>query len=98
MDKEFLNKVVGQIVYETRINYRIDILSFPFRNVYKEWVPFDFIHRLLQSVMVSFKNHCRDVYSLNEEESDYVWGEYVMRIRHLTIHSDKRSFKRKNNG
>ena len=92
MDKKFLNKVVSQIVSETRINYRTDMLSFFFDNVFKEWVPFDFNYQ--KFLLTSFYNHCRDVYGLNDEESEYVWGEYVMRIRHLTIHS----YKRKNNG
>ncbi len=30
MDYKFLNKVVDQIVGETRINYRTDMLSFSF--------------------------------------------------------------------
>jgi hypothetical protein len=92
MDYKFLNNVVGQIVSETRINYRTDMLSFFFDNVFKEWVPFDFNYQ--KFLLTSFYNHCRDVYGLNDEESEYVWGEYVMRIRHLTIHS----YKRKNNG
>ena len=92
MDKKFLNKVVGQIVSETRIDYRTDMLSFSFYNIFKEWLPFDFNYQ--KFLFTSFYNHCKDVYGLNDEESEYVWGEYVMRIRHLTIHS----YKRKNNG
>ena len=92
MDYKFLNNVVGQIVSETRINYRTDMLSFFFDNVFKEWVPFDFNYQ--KFLLTSFYNHCRDVYGLNNKESEYVWGEYIMRIRHLTIHH----YKRKNNG
>ncbi len=92
MDYKFLNNVVGQIVSETRINYRTDMLSFFFDNVFKEWVPFDFNYQ--KFLLTSFYNHCRDVYGLNHKESEYVWGEYIMRIRHLTIHH----YKRKNNG
>jgi hypothetical protein len=92
MDYKFLNNVVGQIVSETRINYRTDMLSFFFDNVFEEWVPFDFNYQ--KFLLTSFYNHCRDVYGLNHKESEYVWGEYIMRIRHLTIHH----YKRKNNG
>ena len=87
MDYKFLNNVVDQIVSETRINYRTDMLSFFFDNVFKEWVPFDFNYQ--RFLKTSFYSHCRDVYGLNDEESEYVWGEYVMNIRHLTIHNDK---------
>ena len=92
MDYKFLNNVVDQIVSETRINYRTDMLSFFFDNVFEEWVPFDFNYQ--KFLLTSFYNHCRDVYGLNHKESEYVWGEYIMRIRHLTIHH----YKRKNNG
>ena len=92
MDYKFLNNVVGQIVSETRINYRTDMLSFFFDNVFEEWVPFDFNYQ--KFLLTPFYNHCRDVYGLNHKESEYVWGEYIMRIRHLTIHH----YKRKNNG
>jgi len=29
----------------------------------------------------SFKNHCKDVYGLIGEEVEYVWGEYINRIK-----------------
>ena len=92
MDNRFLNKVVDQIVSETRINYRTDKISFPFSNNFNEWVSFYFNYQ--KFLFTSFYNHCKDVYGLNDEESEYAWGEYVMNIRHLTIHS----YKRKNNG
>ena len=92
MDYKFLNKVVSQIVSETKIDYRTDMLNFSFYNDFNEWVPFDFNYPTF--LPHSFYNHCKDVYGLNDEESEYVWSEYVMRIRHLTIHS----YKRKNNG
>jgi len=79
MDKKFLNKVVDQIVGETRINYRIDKISFPFHNIFSEWVPFDFNYQ--KFLFTSFYTHCRDVYGLNNEETDYVWGEYVIIIK-----------------
>ena len=79
MDNKFLNKVVDQIVGETRINYRTDMLSFPFHNIFSEWVPFDFNYQ--KFLFTSFYNHCKDVYGLNDEESEYVWDEWRKIIR-----------------
>ena len=85
MDKRFLDKVVDQIVSETKIDYRgrgkIFIpFSFPFPSSLLVLFPF---YSLLSSsnLRSNFFNHCRDVYGLNNEESKYVWEEYKRIIK-----------------
>jgi len=73
MDYKFLNKVVDQIVSETKIKvgrkkkYRLPFLFYPF-------------HSFL-AIKTPFFNHCKDVYGLNEQEIEYVWNEYKKIIK-----------------
>ena len=77
MDYKFLNRVVDQLVRETRIDYDKEriyflLLSFKF---YLLFTTNTFI--LYQSsIFKTFFLHCRDVYGLNNEEIEYVWKEY----------------------
>ena len=77
MDKRFLHKVVDQIVRETRIDYdrrviKTPLLSFRLPSPFSSISFLNLIHRILPS----FSDHCKDVYGLNEEETDYVWKVY----------------------
>ena len=82
MDKKFLEKVLDQIVSETRIDYSMEEIQFPF-------YPSPFfspLHLFSTSLSVfitpfSFSNHCREVYGLNEQETKYVWEEYIKIIK-----------------
>ena len=74
MNNKFLDKVIEQILSETRImgdKVYTDffLLPFPF--------PFSILSGYLPS---SFYIHCKEVYSLNKEETDYVWEKYKERI------------------
>ena len=73
MDKRFLDKVVDQIVSETMIDYDMGKIQFPFSSF-----SFSFRFSLFLSPISSsfFSDHCKDVYGLNEEETEYVWKEY----------------------
>jgi len=74
MNNKFLDKVIYQIISETRV--KDDLLHTPF-----SYLPFSlsfsfslpFFPPFLPS---SFSSHCKDVYSLNEQEIKYVWKEY----------------------
>jgi len=73
MNKNFLDKVLDQIVYETEIDYDRKVIGNPF--------PFPIVfypHFSLSSRLIpfSFSDHCRDVYGLNKQEIEYVWEEY----------------------
>jgi len=74
--KDYLNKVVEQLVSETTIEGRI------------VWVPYSVLHQTLNSFLSpflspyllslfsSFSSYVRNVYGLTEEEVKYVWEQY----------------------
>ena len=71
MNNKFLDKVVNQIISETRI---IDNkLYTPFHPFYTS-IPHPLSHPLSPFL---FSSHCKKVYSLNKEETEYVWYEYI---------------------
>ena len=87
MNKEYLNKVIDQLVSETRIDYdkeRVNVPFFP-----SSFLSFpllsNFPHSILPSLFSSlrFFEHCESVYGLNEEETRYVWNEYVQTIKDI---------------
>jgi hypothetical protein len=75
MDYKFLDKVLDQLVRETRLSDdEVEIIS-----------PFLFSISYLRpninpyvSIRIpwSVKYHCQDVYGLNDDEVKYVWKEY----------------------
>jgi hypothetical protein len=72
MDYKFLNKVVDQIISETRIDYDMEEIQFPFfLPLVRSLLTFALLH-----LSLPFSKHCRDIYGLNEEETIYVWKEY----------------------
>ena len=70
MDKRFLNKVLDQIISETRIDYDRKEIVTPFKPHFL--IQFFF----LLSTFTLFSRHCKNVYGLNEQEIEYVWKEY----------------------
>ena len=81
MDTIFLDKVCDHIVSETKING--DILLLPFLCPHSS-VPF----YLLFTYFFIFTIHCKEVYSLNSEEIEYVWDKYDYEMS-ITINNDK---------
>ena len=74
MDKKFLDRVIDQIVRETRIDHEWGGLYTPFFSFI--WVH-NFLNHFSSSLpLSSFIDHCRDVYGLNVQEIKYVWKEY----------------------
>ena len=78
MDKNFLDKVVYQLESETKIDAVKEEIHFqflPLDEIYGSntfHIPyFDFLF-----IYNSLFKHCKEVYGLNEEESEYVWTEY----------------------
>ena len=76
MNNKFLDKIIEQIISETRV---IDNkLYTPFLSVLLSPV------FLFSFSSYSFSSHCKDVYSLkNEQEIDYVWKEYKKEVTTL---------------
>jgi len=73
MDKRFLDKVVCQIISETKVDWLYDLIIDPFvlsLQLFDE-SPVD-----SYPIYHTFIKHCEDVYGLNEQEIDYVWEEY----------------------
>lgn len=68
MDKNYLDKVVSQIVSETTIDGKVHTPYPPFRSTYYAF--------FVYSPPDTFFNHCKEVYGLNEEETKYVWNNY----------------------
>jgi len=84
MDKKFLNKVVSQIVSETKIDHYRYYVHSPFAPPYTSLIflqnppvflsPLSFVPDL-------FIKHCENVYGLNKSEIEYVWNEYKQIIK-----------------
>ena len=79
MDYKFLNKVLDQIVRETRIDYDKERIYFPLLSFLSSSHSFPY-----SSIFKTFFLHCRDVYGLNDEEIEYVWKEYRNIIKDKT--------------
>ena len=76
MDYKFLNKVIDQLVSETMIDYDRGVIESPFFSSYPRN---NFLNHISSSSLFflrSFVDHCRDVYGLNLEETEYVWKDY----------------------
>jgi len=81
MDKRFLDKVVEQIVSETRVDHEEERIHAPFTYPIDSPVFLSIIrtpHTISTPIFVptNFTNHCKDIYGLNKEEIEYVWGKY----------------------
>jgi hypothetical protein len=76
MNKKFLDKVVDQILYETKIDYDVEEMKFPF---FSSWTSFRFYSSYIlvsDLIPTSLTKHCRSIYGLNKKETDYVWDGY----------------------
>jgi len=73
MDYKFLNKVIDQIVYETRIDYDRKVIGTPLHPIPFHYPSPTFIRPTSPLI---FSRHCKGVYGLNEQEIEYVWKEY----------------------
>ena len=82
MDKNYLDKVLDQIVSETRIDYEKEKVYTPFTSYpltsYSLFISYTTPFPL---TLLRFRKHCRDVYGLNEQEIEYVWEEYRQIIK-----------------
>jgi len=70
MENNYLDKVVDQIVSETRIDYDKEKLHTPFPNILSKYL------LIFGLPSYYFTHHCKEVYGLNEDEVSYVWNEY----------------------
>ena len=74
MDYKFLDKVLDQLVSETKIDYRGR------GKIFTPFFPNPSTHHTLSfhfsTYRSHFTKHCNEVYGLNIEEIEYVWEEY----------------------
>lgn len=84
MDNKFLDKVVGQILSETRI---IDgKIHTPFSSFSPSLSLLFSLHTLfLFRLSIHLSKHCKDVYSLTEQEIEYVWKKYKEELTTLMV-------------
>ena len=81
MNNIFLDKVCDQIISETRV---IDNkLYTPFLPYLVLLFPHSSHSRYRLFSPSYFSNHCKEVYSLNEQEIEYVWKEYKKEVTTL---------------
>jgi len=73
MDKKFLNKVVDQLVRETRIDFEKDRVTYPVELSIQIFYDPPFAS---YGISKHFMRHCKDVYGLNHDEIKYVWRKY----------------------
>jgi hypothetical protein len=83
MDYKFLDKVVDQIITETRIDYDMGKIQFPFLPLSSFPLSPLLLHPPIYpfSTFSSFSDHCKNVYGLKGIEVEYVWEEYVQIIK-----------------
>ena len=75
LNNKFLKKVLDQILSETRI---IDNkLHTPSLYIHLSFLFPSFLRPFPFSLLFfSFSSHCKEVYSLNNKETEYVWVKY----------------------
>ena len=72
MDYKFLDKVLDQIVSETRIDHDKGKIYVPYYSSSHSYlIFFD-----LSVISRFFRIHCKNIYGLNEQETEYVWEKY----------------------
>ena len=88
MDNKFLDKVVGQIMFETELKYGSFngreqwYVEFPFND--SPW-EYDILKFYSFHIVVGneFSTHCRDIYGLNNDEINYVIKEFGRKLKEL---------------
>mgnify|MGYP003652658699 FL=1 len=77
MNNKFLDKVIDQIISETRIIDNKVYTPFHPSSLYLSLLPqSSSLFHLFSLFPSSFSSHCKEVYSLNNKETEYVWVKY----------------------
>ena len=91
MDHKFLDKVMEQIMSETMVDYDKQIVTFPFpisrfirrlgSTVTLPYNPCSVnIPTYPSTFSASFSDHCKEVYSLNDDELYFMWEAYKIKV------------------
>jgi hypothetical protein len=80
VNTKFLDKVVDQILSETKFNFKDNIMVAPWHNSNKgASLPMNYL--IIPYICHSdFSNHCRRIYSVGKEEMGYVIKEYKKKL------------------
>ena len=73
--EKYYNYVLNDLVSKTEIDHERELIRYPYTlnlTSLLNTIPLLYSHYLFSP----FIKHCEDVYGLNEQEIDYVWGEY----------------------
>ena len=86
LNNKFLDKVIEQIISETRI---IDNKVYtPFSSLPLSFLTISsLINSSLSFSLFIFSSHCKEVYSLNNKDTEYVWEKYKKGL--TTLMEDK---------
>ena len=81
LDNKFLDKVCDQIISETRVNN--DKIYIPFLYFLLSWpiLPCSRSYFHNPSPSYSFSCHCKEVYSLKNDEVKYIWTKYKEEVK-----------------
>ena len=74
MDKNYLDKVLNQIVSETMVDYDEEMLYTPFPYHIGFFSSFSYLSPLFPPHY--FTHHCKNIYGLNDDEVKYIWKKY----------------------
>jgi hypothetical protein len=77
VNTKFLDKVVDQILSETKFNFKDNIMETPYQtssHIPMNYLIIPYIHHS------DFSNHCRRIYSVGKEEMGYVIKEYKKKL------------------
>jgi hypothetical protein len=73
--EKYYNYVLNDLVSKTEIDHERELIRYPYTHNLTsllKTIPLLYSHYLFSP----FIKHCEEVYGLNEQEIDYVWGEY----------------------
>lgn len=77
MNTKFLDKVVDQILSETKFNFKDNIMDTFYQT--SSHIPMNYL--IIPYICHSdFSNHCRGIYSVGKEEMVYIIKEYKKKL------------------
>jgi hypothetical protein len=81
----YIEHIIKDLVRDTRIDYEIGRIYFPFLLPYYHLITYQHHNSFLTStpidIFISFINYCKERYGLTEEEINYVWDQYTNIIK-----------------
>ena len=73
---KYVEHIISDLVRDTRIDYEIGRIYFPFSPHSPLFFPPLLSYSSLPLSPISFSKYCKDTFGLTEEEIEYVWDQY----------------------